>query len=133
MISLNTPKIAFAAKYHGEICGFIYGYSEPPSSSWVCQNMKTGEVVWSARGQDAGVGKGAVLGINDRLLLLDMQTGVLAVAAASPDGWKEFGRMEIPERTKVSTQDNQLWTHPVVANGKLYLRDHDLLFCFDLK
>ena len=115
------------------INGSIYGYSDPPGSSWVCQDMKTGEIVWSARMQETGVGKGSVLGINDKLLLFDMQTGILAVAAASTDGWKEFGRMEIPERTKISTQDNHLWTHPVVANGKLYVKDQDLLFCFDLK
>ena len=115
------------------INGYIYGFSENPSTSWVCQNMKTGEIVWSAKGQEVGVGKGSVLGINDRLLLFDMQTGVLAVVAASPDGWKEFGKITIPERTKISTQDNQLWTHPVIANGKLYVRDHDLLFCYDMK
>jgi len=115
------------------INGNIYGYAEPPANGWVCQNMKTGEIVWTQRGQDAGVGKGSIFGVGDRLLCFDMQTGVLAVAAASPDGWKEFGRITIPERTKITTQDNQLWTHPVVANDKLYLRDHDLLFCFDLK
>jgi outer membrane protein assembly factor BamB len=115
------------------INGYIFGFSEQPSNSWVCQNIKTGEVVWSQRGQEVGIGKGSVLGVNDRLILFDMQTGTSAVVAASPEGWKEFGKMEIPERTKISTQDNHLWTHPVVANGKLYLRDHDLLFCFDLK
>ena len=115
------------------INGFIYGFSERPSDSWVCQNMKTGEIVWSQRGQEVGVGKGSLFAVNDRLILFDMQTGLLAVVAASPEGWKEFGKMEIPERTKVSTQDNQLWTHPIVANGKLFVRDHDLLFCYDLK
>ena len=116
------------------INGYIYGHSERPSDSWVCQNMKTGEIVWSQKTQEAGVGKGSVLAIGDRLLCFDMVTGVLAVVAASPDGWKEFCRITIPERTStVTTQDNQLWTHPVVANGKLYVRDHDLLFCFSLK
>ena len=113
--------------------GYVYGYSDPPSNSWVCQNMKTGEIVWNQSVRDAGIGKGSVFGIGDRLLCFDMATGILAVTAASPDGWKEFGRIQIPERTNISTQDNLLWTHPVVANGKLYLRDHDLLFCFDLK
>ena len=115
------------------INGYLYGHSEQPSNSWTCQNIKTGEIVWSKKVQEAGVGKGSVFGIGDRLLCFDMVTGILAVATASPDGWKEFGRMTIPERTKITTQDNQLWTHPVVANGKLFLRDHDLLFCFDLK
>ncbi len=109
--------------------GNIYGYAE--SRNWVCQDIKTGEVIWRERGND--INKGSILCVNDRLILLDMQTGLSAVIAASPEGWKEFGRMEIPERTKITTKDNFVWTHPVVANDKLYIRDHDLLFCFDLK
>ena len=40
----------------------------------------------------------------------------------------ERGRFEQPERTKLPA-----WAHPVVANGKLYLRDQDTLFCYDVK
>ena len=109
--------------------GHIYGYSD--LSGWVCQNIETGENAWSHRVND--IGKGTVLAINDRLILLNEKDGLLTVIAASPDGWQEFGRMEFPERTEIKTTDNRVWTHPVVANGKLYLRDHDLLFCYDLK
>ena len=118
--------------HHGGVIlmnSYIYGYSD--GAGWVCQDLKTGETVWKERNNE--VAKGAVLGVNDRLLLLNERNGLLTVVAASPDGWKEFGRMEIPERTKISTKDNAVWPHPVVAGGKLYLRDHDLLFCFDLK
>jgi len=108
--------------------GHVYGYSEAPG--WTCQDLMTGENVWSQRSREAG--KGSILAVNDKLLLLDMLTGLLTVIAASPDGWKEFGNLPIPERTQIQTTDNQVWTHQVVANGKLYLRDHDLLFCFDL-
>ena len=110
------------------IDGHIYGYSD--NTAWTCQNLKTGETVWSQRNKDEK--KGAVLGVNDRLILLDEKSGTLTVVAASPDGWKEFGKIEIPERTEVKSQDKAVWTHPVIANGKLYLRDHDLLFCFNL-
>jgi hypothetical protein len=79
------------------------------------------------------VGKGAILAVNDRLLCLEEKSGLLAVIAASPEGWKEFGRMPMPERTEMETKDNMVWAHPVVANGKLYVRDHNLLFCYDLK
>ena len=123
--------------HHGGVVlinGHVYGYAERPANAWVCQHIKTGEIVWSMSGQDAGIGKGAVLGIGDRLLCQDERTGLLVVAAASPDGWKEFGRMEFPERTDDDpSRDKSVWTHPVVANGQLYLRDHDLLFCLDLK
>ena len=118
--------------HHGGVVlvnGYIYGYSD--AQGWVCQDVKTGENIWNQRIKE--VGKGSILAVDDRLLLFDMLTGVLAVVAASPDGWKEFGKMEIPERTEIQTADNQVWTHPVIANGKLYIRDHNLLFCFDLK
>ena len=120
------------SNHHGGVVladNYIYGFSD--ASGWVCQNLKTGETIWSQRIRE--VGKGAVLAVNDRLLLLDERTGLLTVAAASPDGWKEFGRMEIPERSEMPSKDNMVWTHPVIADGKLYLRDHDLVFCFDLK
>ena len=107
----------------------IYGFSD--GVGWVCQNFETGETVWRERINE--VFKGAVLAVNDRLLLLNERDGLLTVIAASPDGWKEFGRMTIPERTKITTKDNSVWTHPIVADGKLFMRDHDLMFCFDLK
>ena len=109
--------------------GYIYGNSY--ASGWVCQNLKTGETAWSQRNRDGAV-SGSIFGIDGRLILLDERSGTVAVAAASPEGWKELGRMSFPERTKIETVDNMVWTHPVVAGGKLYLRDHDLLFCYDL-
>jgi outer membrane protein assembly factor BamB len=110
--------------------GYIYGYADRPVSGWVCQDLKTGENVWVEKNDE--VSKGAVLAVNDRLLLMNEKGGMITVVAASPDGWKEFGRMPIPERSEIKTMDNSVWTHPVVADGKLFMRDHDLLFCFDL-
>jgi hypothetical protein len=57
----------------------------------------------------------------------------LTSVKASPDGWKDFGRIELPEKSTIKTMDNMIWTHPVVSHGMLYLRHHDLLFCFNLK
>lgn len=107
----------------------IYGFSD--ASGWVCQNLKSGETIWKQRIQ--GVGKGALLAVNDRLLLQDERTGLLTVISASPDGWNEHGRMEFPERSEIESMDKMVWTHPVVVGGKLYLRDHDLIFCYDMK
>ena len=112
------------------IDGYVYGHSD--NAGWVCQNLQTGERAWSQRNSEGAV-RGCVLGVEGRLLLLDERSGTMAVIAASPDGYKEFGMMAFPERTTISTKDNLVWPHPVVANGNLYVRDHDLLFCFDLK
>ena len=59
--------------------------------------------------------------------------GTVALVEASPDGWKETGRFSIPQKTKRARKGSSIWTHPVVANGKLYLRDQDLIFCYDVK
>jgi outer membrane protein assembly factor BamB len=122
--------------HHGGVVlvnGYIYGFSE--GSGWTCQDFKTGENIWSTgrTGEVTNFSKGAVLAVNDRLLLQEERSGLLAVIAASPDGWKEICRMEFPERTEMETKDNMVWTHPVIANGKLFVRDHDLVFCYDLK
>jgi outer membrane protein assembly factor BamB len=145
-IKLNKENDTFMAEtvysnknmlnHHGGVVllnGFIYGFSE--GSGWSCQNFKTGENVWSTgrTGEITNFSKGAVLAVNDCLLMQEERSGLLAVAAASPEGWKEFGRMEFPERTDMETKDNMVWAHPVIANGKLYVRDHDLLFCFSMR
>lgn len=120
------------SNHHGGVVlvgEYIYGFSD--GKGWTCQDLKTGENVWQVKGEGIPR-KGAVLAVDSRLLCLEERTGLLTCAAASLDGWKEFGRLELPERCEIQTMDNMVWTHPVVANGRLYLRHHDLLFCFDL-
>jgi len=108
--------------------GHIYGFSD--TNGWACQNLITGENVWAQR--DREVTKGSVVAVNNRLIVFNEANGLITVLAASPEGFREFGRMEIPARSSVQTARNFTWTHPVVANGKLYIRDHDLIFCFNL-
>jgi outer membrane protein assembly factor BamB len=113
------------------IDGHIYGSSE--FSGWTCQNMETGEQVWSTgRTKDVtDVRGGAILAVNDRLFLYDIN-GLLVIIEPTTEGWNELGRMQLPERTEIQTSANLVHAIPVVANGKLYLRDHDLLFCYEL-
>ena len=119
------------SNHHGGVIrvgDFIYGYSDRPG--WICQDLATGEIIWKHRVSKPG--KGAIIYADGHLLLLDERTGAITSIKASPDGYQEFGRLEIPERSEVPSMDNMVWTHPVVSNGKLYIRDHDLLFCFEL-
>ena len=109
--------------------GYVYGHSD--ASGWVCQNLKTGESAWSQRNRE-GVTKGCIIGVAGHLIIVDERSGTIVVASASTEGWSELGRMEFPERTQIQTMDNMVWAHPVIGEGKLFLRDHDLLFCYDL-
>ena len=58
--------------------------------------------------------------------------GDVVLIEASPEGWKEQGRFKLDPQTKIRSDRGKIWTHPVIANGKLYLRDQDLVYCYDL-
>jgi outer membrane protein assembly factor BamB len=105
----------------------IYGHADP---GWVCQNLKTGEEVWSERN---ALGKGAIACADGMLYCLDESNGTLVLIEASPGGWKEHGRFKLDPQTKIRSSDGRIWTHPVISNGRLYLRDQDLIYCYDVK
>lgn len=115
--------------HHGGVVlvgDYLYGHGDP---TWVCQNFKTGEEVWGQR----GFGKGAVGYADGMLYCLDEGTGVVALVEASPKGWKEHSRFKLDPQTKIRSSRGKIWTHPVISHGKLYLRDQDIIYCFDVK
>ena len=98
----------------------VYGTN---GSSLLCVNFKTGKIAW----QDRCVGKGSVA-YADGHLYVRSESGPAALVEATPEGYKEKGRFNQPERSS-----QRAWPHPVIAGGKLYLRDWDRLFCYDIK
>ncbi|MBM3833757.1 MAG: polyvinylalcohol dehydrogenase [Verrucomicrobia bacterium] len=107
--------------------GRIFGHSD--SAGWLCLNFKTGEQVWASR----NFGKGAVTYADGMLYCVEENRGTVALVEASAKGWTEKGRFTPEPRTTIRTRDNKVWTHPVVSNGKLFLRDQDLIYCYDVK
>lgn len=105
----------------------VFGHSE--KGGWVCQEFKTGKVVWS----EPGIGRGSVAAADGRLYCCAEKGGTVALVDPSPDGWKVVGRFKLPRESKQRKPSGGLWTHPVVANGRLYVRDQELLFCFDIR
>jgi outer membrane protein assembly factor BamB len=82
----------------------------------------TGQVAW----RDRSVGKGSVIFADERLYLFSEQ-GVVGLAEANPAAYREHGRFEL------QTGSLPTWSHPVVANGKLYLRDQDTIYAYDVR
>ncbi len=113
--------------HHGgviELGGFIYGHSD--SKGWTCQDMKSGAVKWQVKDQ---LGKGSIVYADGRFILRqEDKKGTVALIEATTEGYREHGRFDQPERSSKNS-----WPHPVVADGKLYLRDQDLLLCYDLR
>ena len=106
----------------------VYGYSD--GYGWVCQNFKTGEIVWNEK---KALGKGAISYADKRFYCQSERDGAIVLIEASSEGWKECGRFILTPQTTLRKRSGKIWTHPVIANGKLYLRDQELLFCFDVK
>jgi len=104
----------------------IYGHADP---GWICQNLKTGEAVWSHR----DFGKGAISSADGMLYCLEEDSGTVALIEASPAGWSEKGRMKLEPQSNIRSSRGKIWTHPVISNGRLYLRDQDLIYCYDVK
>jgi outer membrane protein assembly factor BamB len=102
----------------------VYGHSE--SKGWVCLDFKTGEVAWNEKSRQP---KGSICSADSMLYLRsEAGDGTVLLAEATPTGFVEKGRFKQPERSSKNS-----WPHPVVANGKLYLRDQDFLLAYDLQ
>ena len=117
--------------HHGGVLlldGNLYGYSD--SGGWTCMDFETGEVRWKER---RSLGKGALTYADGRLYCLSERNGDVVLAAASSNAWKEHGRFTLEPQTKLRKPSGRIWTHPVVVSGKLYLRDQELLFCYDIR
>jgi outer membrane protein assembly factor BamB len=99
-----------------------------------CVEFKTGEIKWgpekSAKAVGGGQGSAAVLYADGRLYFR-YQNGVLVLIDPSPDGLKVVSSFALPAADVRSYP--QSWPHPVVANGRLYVRDQNALHCYNVK
>ncbi len=98
----------------------VYGAND---TALICMELKTGKVAW----QDRCVGKGSIAAADGHLIVRGEGGGV-ALVEASPAAYKEKGRFTLAKSGGVNA-----WAYPVVSGGKLYLRDWENLYCYDLK
>ncbi|HWT04053.1 MAG TPA: PQQ-binding-like beta-propeller repeat protein [Pyrinomonadaceae bacterium] len=97
----------------------LYGFS---SAILTAMRFDTGEVAW----KDRSVGKGSLVFADGHLYLLS-ENGVVGLVEATPAGYREKGRFRIPQDSLPT------WSHPVVAGGRLYLRDQDTIYAYDVR
>jgi outer membrane protein assembly factor BamB len=98
---------------------YLYGFS---SSILTAMHFDTGEVAW----RDRSVGKGSLVYADGNLYCLS-ENGVVGLVEATPTGYKEKGRFRIQQGSLPT------WAHPVVAGGRLYIRDQDTIYAYDVK
>ena len=114
------------ANHHGGVIllgDYLYGSSD--GKGWVCQDFKTGAIKWAEK----SVGKGSIAHADGHFYFRSEDgKGTVALVEATPDGYKETGRFDPPDRSNKNS-----WPHPVIANGRLYLRDQDVILSYDVR
>ena len=110
-ITLATPVL---------VNGHLYGLGTGGNKTeFICVDFKTGELKWSHPGFSDYA---AVIVTGDKLLVQDM-AGTLMLLKASPEKFEELGRVQVCGNT---------WSHPAIADGKIYQRDKKQLFALEI-
>jgi outer membrane protein assembly factor BamB len=91
-----------------------------------CVELKTGKIVWA---EERGPGEGsAALAYADGMLYFRYENGVMALIEATPKEYNLVSTFRLPDPSGKPS-----WPHPVIANGKLLIRDQDRLTCFNVQ
>ncbi len=113
-------------KHGGTVIVGDYVYGDTDDSGHVyCANWKTGKVAWKGR-SPRGTGS-ASLTYADGHLYVRYSNGWVALVEASPTAYKEKGAFKVKNGT------GNTWAHPVVVGGKLYVREKDVVWCYDVQ
>ena len=118
------------SNHHGGVIaldGKVYGHSD---REWVCYDLVKGgdEPIWSSN----KLGKGSITYADGHFYCYAEKDGTLAQIKATDKGWDETGRWRIPELSKLRPGQGKVWAHPVIADGHIYLRDYENLYCYKL-
>ncbi|GIW99123.1 MAG: polyvinyl alcohol dehydrogenase [Pirellulaceae bacterium] len=102
---------------------YIYGDTDARGIPF-CAKLLTGEVVWKGRGSGR---ESASVVAADGKLFLHYADGTMSIAKASPEAFEELSAFKVP-----GTGNRPSWAHPVVLDGKLYLREDNRVLCYDV-
>jgi outer membrane protein assembly factor BamB len=113
--------------------GYVYGGND--GRGWVCLDFTKGRTTWSSR---EDLGYGPICYVDGVLVLQSQDNDNVVIADADPKKFTKLGGWNMPETSKLRGTGTPLasakfWSPPVVAAGKLFLRDQNLLFCYELK
>jgi outer membrane protein assembly factor BamB len=108
--------------------GCLYGASGGnEGGALVCLDFQTGNVLWDKRDSGERRAKGSVA-LADGRLYYRTENGAMLLIEPDPKQYVERGRFDQPDRS-----EQPAWPHPVIANGRLYLRDQDVLLVYNIR
>jgi len=113
--------------HHGGLilhAGYLYTGTGHNKGFPICVEMKTGKAAWGPERNEGG--GSAAISYADGHLYFRYQDGLMVLVEATPEAYREKGSFTIPEIDQFS------WSHPVISAKKLYLREQNNLFCYDI-
>jgi outer membrane protein assembly factor BamB len=116
--------------HHGgfvRVGDYIYGGHGFNKGEPTCIEIKTGKIMWKA--EQPG-GKSAAVLYADGHLYFRYEDDVLALIEANPDSYNLKSTFKLPKRPGMTDPG---WAHPVIVDGKLYVRHADVLLVYDIK
>ena len=103
--------------------GYLYGNSE---GTIRCLEWETGKVKWEAGERNMHIGMGgSILRLGGKQLVALSDRGQLSLMEATPEGVKLLAQAQVLDGREV-------WSSPVVHEGKLYAKGPDELVCLDV-
>lgn len=119
------PKLPSAIGGEVLVGDFLYGSG---GQVLMCVEYRTGLIKWSERSIAP-----ASLCYADGLLYMHGEGGDVALIEASPEAYRERGRFTPPDQPKHKNAMEKSWVYPVIADGRLYIRDLGTMWCYDIR
>jgi outer membrane protein assembly factor BamB len=133
---LKTYEFAELNNHHGGVIllgDYLYFGHDQNNGIPACVRFETGEIVWKAKKRLPDGGGSSAWLYADGLLYIRYDNGLLALVKPSPveKEFKVVSSFKLPAADEPGHKEG--WPHPVIANGRLYIRDQRVMYCYDVK
>ncbi|MBN2236155.1 MAG: PQQ-like beta-propeller repeat protein [Bacteroidales bacterium] len=104
---------------------YIYStnYLSNSMGDWVCVNWNTGETMWTERWEN----KGSIIAADDMLYIFEEKNGHVGLLNVNPQ------KFDLVSSFQMTKGEGPFWAHPVINDGKLYLRHGEVLMVYSIK
>jgi outer membrane protein assembly factor BamB len=107
---------------------YVYGGHGQNQGFPTCIELKTGKLMWERQRPPTGANGSAAVIYADGHLYFRYQSAMMVLIKADPRNYEVVSTFRIPQDEKVNS-----WSHPVICDGKLYLREQDKVHVYDLR
>lgn len=120
------------SNHHGGVVlvdGNVYGMKQ--GSGWIVQDLLDGKVKSEVRVN--GEAGGSLAYADGRIYVYGENTGACYLIDPKAERWSVVGQFTVPAKSTLDRGKGKVWSHPIVSEGKLFLRDLDLIYVYDVK